>query len=339
MPFKLARRLALLLSVALVACAGAAGSARAAITVGINTPDAPYPAEFEAFSQLVGAKPKLVMWYQSWAEPIFYEKQMAWADSTGATPVVTWAPQNGAHSMRLRDIYRYKRYDRYLLRSATLAREYGKPFFVRFGHEMNLPGSAFGPGRGGNRPRDFGKAWRYVVRLFRRHGATNVRWVWTPNVDCAGKCPFGKFYPGDSFVDWVGLDGYNYGAVDRTPWLSLVDVFQHSYRAMRRLTRKPLMIAETASTEHGGDKAAWIRQGFAELPQAMPQVRAVLWFNRQKETDWRVNSSATSLAAFRSVVSSPMYDAQSPLLGARAFRSYGVRRARHSRRAQPARRG
>lgn len=332
MPSNLARRLALLVSLALLACASVAGSAQANITLGINTPNAPYPAEFESFSHLVGAKPKLVMWYQSWAEPMFFEKQMAWADSTGATPVVTWAPDLGRGSMRLRDIYRYKRFDRYLLRSAKEARSYGKPFFVRLGHEMNLKGSAYGPGRRGNRPRDFGRAWRYVVRLFRHHGATNVRWVWTPNVDCGGKCPFRKFYPGNSFVDWVGLDGYNYGAVDRTPWLSLVDVFHHSYSAMRHLTRKPLMIAETASTERGGDKAAWIRQGFAELPHAMPAVRTVMWFNRQKETDWRVDSSAASLAAFRSVISLPVYGAQSPLRGARAFRPYGVN-ARHRHRS------
>lgn len=316
---RLLRRAALILPAACLASAVGAGGVQASISLGVNTANAPDVSELHAFSQLVGMKPKLVMWYQSWAGPVFYPAQMARADLTGATPVVTWAPQDGNRGVSLRLIAR-GRYDRYLAASATAARAYAKPFFIRFGHEMNLPGSAFGPGHEKNRPRDFRRAWRHVVAVFRAHGATNVRWVWSPNVDCAGRCPFKAFYPGNRWVDWVGLDGYNYASVDHTPWLSLTRVFQHSYRAMRRLTHKPFMIAETASTERGGNKATWIRRGFSALPRLMPQVRVVIWFDRVKETDWRVDSSPATLGAFRAIADSPLYSAASPLSGVPAFR-------------------
>ena len=73
------------------------------------------------------------------------------------------------------------------------------------------------------------------------------------------------------------------------------------------------MIAEIACTEEGGDKADWIRQGLLnDLPTLFPKVRAVIWFQEQKETDWRVNSSDAALAAFKQVAVSPAYQGRLP---------------------------
>jgi beta-mannanase len=178
---------------------------------------------------------------------------------------------------------------------------------VRFAHEMNLAGSPYGPGQNGNTPALFIAAWRHVVTVFRQQGATNVSWVWSPNVNCGGSCPFQAFYPGDQWVDWVGLDGYNYASVDDVPWMTFQQVFGSSYAELTALTSKPLMIAETASTELGGSKATWIEQTFAQIPTSFPHIKAIVWFDIDKETDWPVNSSPTSLAAYRQVVTSPNY--------------------------------
>jgi hypothetical protein len=127
-------------------------------------------------------------------------------------------------------------------------------------------------------------------------------------VHCGGRCPFTAFYPGDAWVDWVGLDGYNYAAVSHVRWMSFAEIFGKSYQLVTELTGKPIMIPETASTERGGDKAAWIRTAFTrDIPQRFPRIRAVVWFNKVKETDWRVQSSASSLEAFRDVARSPLY--------------------------------
>jgi endoglucanase len=67
------------------------------------------------------------------------------------------------------------------------------------------------------------------------------------------------------------------------------------------------MIAETASTESGGDKAAWITSAYLdEIPRQFPRLRAVVWFNHHKETSWPVDSSPASLAAYSEVASSPL---------------------------------
>jgi hypothetical protein len=74
-----------------------------------------------------------------------------------------------------------------------------------------------------------------------------------------------------------------------------------------------VLIAETASTELGGDKAQWITQGLVtDLPARFPAVRAVIWFDENKETDWRVNSSAPALTGFRTAVASASSVGQTP---------------------------
>ncbi len=52
-----------------------------------------------------------------------------------------------------------------------------------------------------------------------------------------------------------------------------------------------MMIAETASTEVGGDKSVWIAELFEWAAQRRNR-KAVVWFHYDKETDWRIDSSA-----------------------------------------------
>ena len=82
-----------------------------------------------------------------------------------------------------------------------------------------------------------------------------------------------------------GLTGYNWGPVHNSPWMTFDQVFQPSYNAITRLTTKPLMIAETASTELGGNKATWISGIRQTLTTHMPRIRALVWFDVEKETD------------------------------------------------------
>jgi hypothetical protein len=70
------------------------------------------------------------------------------------------------------------------------------------------------------------------------------------------------------------------------------------------------MIAETASAETGGDKAAWIGSLSATLAREFPAVKALLWFEVSKEADWRAESSPASLAALRSLADSRYFRAR-----------------------------
>jgi mannan endo-1,4-beta-mannosidase len=111
----------------------------------------------------------------------------------------------------------------------------------------------------------------------------------------------------------VGLDGYNWGTSQPgNSWQTFSGIFGHSYDKLARMTKKPMMISETASAELGGDKAAWIGQGLlVQVPKKFPRIKAVIWFHRNNvaygQADWRVNSSKAALKAYREVVASPLY--------------------------------
>ncbi len=307
-------------AVALAVSVGTASALAAPIQLGVHLATSePDGSDIDAYTRLVGAPPSIVMSYSDFGTPLFYSGQVAPVQKRGAAALLTWDPVGPGGGIPLSEIA-VGAYDGYIREQARLAATWGKPLYVRFAHEMNLPEAAYGPGANGNTPATFVRAWRHVVSLFRSEGATNVRWVWSPNVHCGGRCPFTAFYPGDAWVDWLGLDGYNYAGASNIRWMSFREIFGKSYELITKLSSKPLMIPETASTERGGDKAAWITNAFMrDIPQRFPRIRAVVWFNKVKETDWRVQSSPAALQAFREVARSPLYSGGSLDAAARAI--------------------
>lgn len=271
------------------------------------------------YAGLVGAKPSIIMWYVKWSGRPFPVSDVERVTQFGAMPMLTWEacnpPPGGvcqtttASEFSDANIARGL-FDDYIRAWAQGAKDWGKPFLLRPMHEMNGNWYPWSTGAGNpnhNAPEDYVAAWKHVHAIFDSVGVTNAVWVWSPNV---GR-PLSADYPGDDVVDWVALDGYNWGGLNGQAWTSFRDLFEHSYAEMLALTRKPLMIAETACAP--GDKADWINRAFLEdLPQRFPAVRAVVWFDMNKETDWRVNSDPAALAAWRRVAGSAYYRAGWP---------------------------
>ena len=108
---------------------------------------------------------------------------------------------------------------------------------------MNGNWFPWGTGRGSqNTPADFVAAWRHVHEIFTEAGATNVQWVWCPNIALHSHSGFRALYPGNSYVDWTCLDGYNFG----NPWRSFETIYGRSYKEILRIApSKPMMVGET----------------------------------------------------------------------------------------------
>jgi beta-mannanase len=169
---------------------------------------------------------------------------------------------------------------------------------------MNATWYPWGGTVNGNRSEEYVAAWKHVVDIFRAEGAHNVTWVWSPHTVIQPEDPLlalETFYPGDEYVDWVALDGYNWGSIRPAEgWRSFNDIFTESYQRLTSLTQKPVMIAETSSTELGGQKNTWYQEAIeVSLKETFPRIKAVVFFNLNKETDWRINSSPTALTQFR----------------------------------------
>jgi mannan endo-1,4-beta-mannosidase len=297
------------LAAALAALIVAAPSSAAAIQLGAYTPGAPANAQVLAqYAAMVGRQPDIVSWYREFGQPLLEPDEIANLRATGQTPMVTWEP----HDVSLTAIASGA-YDTYLSESAAIAKSWEGPLLLRFAHEMN--GGWYSWGSGAVTPDTYLAAWRHVVSLFQSNGVGNVKWVWSPYVLAGGKFPIAPYFPGDEWIDYAALDGYNWGGT-KGVWQSLQAVFSASYSLITELSAKPVIIAETGSSEIGGDKAAWIESGFmSTIPQSFPRVAAVVWFNEDREDDWRINSSQASLGAYRAVVGCAIYGGTGPCEG------------------------
>ncbi|HET7574018.1 MAG TPA: glycosyl hydrolase [Solirubrobacterales bacterium] len=276
------------------------------------------PAVLDAYIQKAGRAPSFVVDYRNVTDPLLSDEEVANLESHGTGVMITWQLFKhgwGGETISLPEIAA-GRYDPSLRAAAQQAKALPFPVMIRFAHEMNGDWYPWGRnGSAGNVGTNYVDAWRHIVGVFRAEGATNVKWVWSPNVDYEGSYPFDQYFPGDDWVDYVALDGSNWGTsgegADR--WESLGQVFGSAYDRLTQLSSKPVIIAETSSSEAGGDKAAWIRKGFLEeLPQRFPRVQDVVWFDRDQEQDWRIDSSQASLAAYREVVASTTYGGDVP---------------------------
>ncbi|MEX2237362.1 MAG: glycosyl hydrolase [Dehalococcoidia bacterium] len=278
---------------------------------GVWQPGAPWDINnLASVESAAGKKPGIVHWYQGWgagnkAVDIPLIEQVA---SYGAWPVITWEPWDYTKGMSQPE-YALRRiiagnFDDYVRGWARELKAYGGKVLLRFAHEMNHLRYPWSVGTNGNTAAEYVRAWRRVHGIFRQEGATNVKFIWCPNVSYAGTTPFQDVYPGAEYVDWIGLDGYNGGSgLDWGGWLSFTQVFKPSYDQLRGYAR-PMMVCEVGCAESGGDKGRWITDAFAsEIPNAMPRLSAVIWFNENREVDWRIQSSQRASRAFRDAVS------------------------------------
>src|SRR5437588_405859 len=165
-------------------------------------------------------------------------------------------------------------------------------------------------GGGGAGPKAYVAAWRHIHDVFLEQGATNVAWVWAPNDSSLPDQPWNhwtNYYPGDAYVDWVGIDGFNWGTSESwSSWRDLTDIIRPIYEDYAG--RKPIMVAETGSARHGGSKAQWFNDARAILESDFPAVRAFVYFNAPGvPSDWRVTTSATAGSAYKAWAHDPYF--------------------------------
>jgi len=248
----------------------------------------------------LGVGPKIVHWFYRFDDPFPDTYQL---DVPGATLCYSWF--GTAYDRILSG-----RYDERIADNARRLASYGHPMFLRFMWEMNGNWYLHSGPRNGNSPAKFIKTWRYVYDIFQKHGADNVGWVWSPYTrsDPVAKWnTLEAYYPGDDYVDWVGVSGYFKRSED-TPEELFDEIYRH-YTA-----RKPMMITETGIARM--DPAVMVGR-LKTLPPYLdqrPGICAILWFDtnvhvngQNQHVDLRIDINKPLLAAYKSMAHLPMF--------------------------------
>jgi len=251
----------------------------------------------------------------------FPAEEMQTIRNHGSIPFFSWSSQSIPSSeaqpdYQLTDVTA-GRYDGFIRGWARDAKRWGQRFFLRFNWEMNGDWFPWSDRANGNRPGDFVRAWRHVHDIFTAVGADNPIWVWCPNVDFENSLQdLGQVYPGDAYVDWTCLDGYNSGTnpAKGDRWRSFDQLYRRTYDEVveRIAPDKPMVLGEVASSEQGGSKAEWIAEMLRDLPGEYPKVRALLWFDKfENGMDWPLETSQSAVDAFAAGIRGPRFAAGS----------------------------
>ena len=226
----------------------------------------------------------IVSFYQAWGDGDSHEFPsiaMQNMHQAGFLPMITWEPWLSAFKQNhgaephasLQQIINGK-YDTYIKKWARAAVRHGKPFLLRIAHESTNPQYSWAQ-EYGNSANDYKAFWQHVKSIFIEEGAKNVLFAWTPYTLTEQ-----DYYPGDTLVDWIGFDIFNYGAMSiQGSWIdfySITKLYIDQYSSFK----KPMFIAEVATTSAGGNKSDWVRDMLRSIcNQEIKGIQAIIWFD------------------------------------------------------------
>lgn len=277
----------------------------------------PSAESIDAYESLISREVSVVMWFQDFTCP-FYTDACETVNQHHSIPMITWEPWNALnHSDPLYtlDNINSGSFDAYISEFAATAKAWGKPMFIRFAHEMNgnwYPWSGMNNGQSGAK---YISAWQRIYSTFEALGVKNVTWVWCPmNYSVPNGAGYSwndaaNYYPGNGYVDWLAFDAYanseadNSGTDESVAYSGIYNTLQGSF-----FSNKPIMIGENASgTFEAADKPGWITNAFNGIQNSYPRIKLYVWFNLNKDSNWRVDSSPDSLNAFKAAMTDPYY--------------------------------
>lgn len=234
----------------------------------------------------------------------FYADFRSWQDEFPAdflndigkknkTLVIFWEPNFGY------DTIIDGTYDTYIKDFAKGAKQYADPVILVPFAEMNLNEEAWGYGQNNNNASKFILAWRHIYELF--EGVPNVKFGLAYNnisiPDINGN-QFSDYYPGDAYVDYIGLDGFSFNY----NWQTFEQIFDKPMTLISSYN-KPIIIFSVAAAANA-KKATWIKEGLGTYLKSYKNLIGFIWFNEDKEEEenWLVDSDLSSLEAFRSIL-------------------------------------
>jgi len=297
--------------------------------LGLYTEQAPFNwATYDSTAKKIGSSPNVVGYFGGWDEK-FRSNAVTSAWKRKKLPILTWEARPIAAANDVVDEPDYSLpkilngdFDAYLTKYARDIKKTGLPLGIRLNHEMNGAWYPWSESVNGNSKGDYVKVWKHVHDIFEKEGANKlVIWIWAPNIinnlssSQKSVAYLDGLYPGDEYVDWVGLSGYLRPNYKSDNDFSFDYSFKPSLDQLREISDKPIILAEIGASEIGGHKATWIASLFEGLEKPEnSDIVGFSWFSMAVTTyvggeratnDWRVDSRSDSLAAFTAGLARP----------------------------------
>ena len=283
------------------------------ITVGVHIPpsrDYPWAQQIETFNLLTGKNSGIVMYFSDWSgagtkafdENLLTNQIETMPSSSRPVVMITWQPMNAKQILGCDQDYSKGvpldaiiagKCDPYIREYASEVSIHPERIIIRFAHEMNTTDYPWSGANNGDNPAKYVAMFRHVHDVFMGEvaalGRKNIEWMWSPNY--ASNPPdswnaIQNYYPGDAYVDWIGLSGFNWYTSGGMQWLTFNDLFGsdgHPNGVLANLAcrfAKPVIISETGSVSGSPtySKDAWITNGYQDV-QNYPFVRGLVWFD------------------------------------------------------------
>ncbi len=202
-------------------------------------------------------------------------------------------------------------HDEKIIEMAQMLKSIDEPVFVRLLNEMNGDWDPWCAWFFGKDTDLYIYAWQHIVDLMRDHGGDKLIFVWNPHDRSYPDFDWNNahlYYPGDAYVDWVGLTGYNNGTSHPGDiWRDFDQIYKPLYADyLQRYSAKPFMITEFSTNEHGGSKIKWLEEGFRSLAKNYPNIKIATWFDGQDGLwEYQIDSSPSAATTFRRELKNP----------------------------------
>ena len=192
------------------------------------------------------------------------------------------------------------KYDQYIIHNLKYLNSIGHKVLLRFGAEVNvwvdLPSDANGKAE---YCRAFKSAFQRVAKFARQY-APNCAMVYSPNDISNWNYSVTDFYPGDEYVDWVGMSSYSNqnndasGAIGSgTDAFYCRGLYENQMIQIKNIidafgSRKPIMISECGfayATSDANDPQtlghalAAQKYFYTYVNMVYPQIKAIFYFN------------------------------------------------------------
>lgn len=203
-------------------------------------------------------------------------------------PLITWEPwtttfdPEQVKTKHVFELIEEGYFDDFIQNFASKLRDYNRPVFLRFAHEFDNP---FYPWYvSGNDGADlFKKAWIHTYEIFKNCKATNVIWIWNPwdpdNIR--------KFYPGEAYIDWIGVNILNYGEFSKDKKsLSFEDLYEPFHDEFKNIPAAPVIISEFGTLKSDPNQIQWLREAFYAMNTEYKEIKSVIYFNSKVDNNW-----------------------------------------------------